>query len=53
MAGARYVVSAFGDLDGDGQYSTFRYTGRGSSQSTPNDCILTDTPVFEAIAPRE
>jgi hypothetical protein len=53
MADARFAVSAYGDLDGDGVFSTFRYTGKGSAQSTATDCILTDSPAFEAVAPAE
>lgn len=53
MAHAEFTVSAFGDLDGDGVFSTFRYIGHGSAQSRADDCVITETPRFEAIAAGE
>ncbi|MBI5610123.1 MAG: hypothetical protein HY902_14705 [Deltaproteobacteria bacterium] len=50
---ARFTASAYGDLDCDGVYSTFRFTGRGSAASKADDCILTETATFEAIQPGE
>lgn len=46
---ARYQISAYGDLDCDGEFSTFRYVGKGDSRSTQDDCILGETPTFERI----
>lgn len=53
MAAANFEVSAYGDQDCDGVYSTFRYVGKGSSQAKADDCILTDTARFEAFQPGE
>ncbi len=53
LGAATFTVSAYGDLDCDGQYATFRYTGRASAQSRPDDCLITEAPVFEAINPGE
>jgi len=49
LGAATFTVSAYGDLDCDGVYSTFRYTGRASAQSKPDDCLLTEAPTFEVI----
>ncbi len=53
MGEATFEVSAYGDQDCDGIYSTFRYLGKGSSQAKADDCILTDTARFEAFQPGE
>ncbi len=53
LGDSRFTATAYGDLDCDGIYSTFRFTGRGSAQSKLDDCILTDTPTFEAVNPGE
>ena len=53
MGAATLEVTAFGDQDCDGVYSTFRFTARGSDQAKSDDCILTDPPQFEAINPGE
>lgn len=53
MGAATFEVSAYGDQDCDGQYSTFRYVGKGSSQAKADDCVLTDTARFEAFQPGE
>lgn len=50
---ARYEVSAYGDLDCDGQYSTFRYVGKGDPRSNAEDCVLGASPEFEQISPDE
>ncbi len=49
LGAATFTVSAYGDLDCDGEYSTFRYTGRASALSKPDDCLITEAPVFEAF----
>lgn len=53
MGAATLQVSAYGDQDCDGIYSTFRYVGKGSSQAKSDDCILTDTAQFESSQPGE
>lgn len=53
MGAATLEVTAYGDQDCDGVYSTFRFTARGSDQAKSDDCILTDPPQFEAINPGE
>jgi hypothetical protein len=53
MGDARYVVSAYGDLDCDGQMSTFRFVGKGDPASRADDCILTTRPVFTSDLVRE
>ena len=53
LGAARYTVSAYGDADCDGVYSTFRYTGQGGAASRPDDCIITEAPEFVAINPDE
>jgi len=50
---ARFEVAAYGDLDCDGVYSTFRYRGQGGAASRGDDCIITDQATFEAIDPDE
>lgn len=50
---ARFTVTAYGDADCDGVYSTFQYVGRGGKDSRPDDCVLTDTPTFTAVQPDE
>lgn len=46
---ARFEVSAYGDLDCDGVYSTFRFVGVGDPDSRQQDCVLRTTPVFTVI----
>lgn len=50
MAEAVFTVSAYGDLDGDGQHSTFRFTGHGDPRSTPDDCVMGSEPAFEILS---
>lgn len=50
---ATFTVSAYGDLDCDGQFSTFRFVGKGDARSTPTDCLLGEAPRFEAFSPDE
>ena len=50
---ATMQVSAYGDQDCDGIYSTFRFVGKGSSQAKSDDCVLTDTARFQSIQPGE
>ena len=49
LGDARFEVSAYGDLDCDGVYSTFRFAGKGDPDSKHDDCVLRTTPEFTAI----
>ena len=49
MGDAHFEVSAYGDLDCDGVYSTFRFTGQGDPDSRHDDCVLRTTPVFSVF----
>ena len=49
LGDARFEVSAYGDLDCDGVFSTFRFVGKGDAGSRHDDCILRTTPVFSVI----
>lgn len=49
MADARFTVSAYADLDGDGRHSTFRFTGQGDPRSSSTNCVLGREPVFKRI----
>ena len=53
LGDARFTVSAYGDLDCDGEYSTFRFVGQGDARSTPTDCMLGVAPRFESVLPDE
>ncbi len=53
LAAAKYELSAYGDLDCDGVYSTFRFIGHGSKDSSPIDCILTESAEFQTFSPEE
>lgn len=53
LADARLEVSAYGDADCDGEYSTFRFTHRGDPEAKPTDCLLRTEPQFEAFHPDE
>jgi len=46
MKAARFVVSAYGDLDCDGVFSTFRFVGAGDPNAQPDDCVLKTVPAF-------
>lgn len=50
---ARFTLSAYGDVDCDGEFSTFRFVGRGDPKSSATECILTEAAQFEAIQPDE
>ncbi len=45
---ARFVVSAYSDLDCDGVISTFRFEGKGDPNARPDDCVLKTTPTYTA-----
>lgn len=53
MGAARLEVTAYGDQDCDGEYSTFRYVAKGSDQAKADDCVLTDPPQFQVVNPGE
>lgn len=53
MGAATLEVSAYGDQDCDGVYSTFRFTAKGSDAAKADDCVLTDPPQFQAFQPGE
>ena len=46
---ARMTATAYGDLDCDGEMSTFRFRLRGDPRARPDDCVLDAEPEFEAI----
>lgn len=46
LGAAQMEVSAYGDLDCDGVFSTFRFTARGDPDARHDDCVLRSTPVF-------
>ncbi|MCO4760498.1 MAG: hypothetical protein KC502_03295 [Myxococcales bacterium] len=50
---ARYKVTAIGDLDCDGVYSTYVYEGRGDPKATKDNCVLETHPTFRAVNPGE
>lgn len=50
---ATFTLSAYGDLDCDGQVSTFRFVGHGDARSSATQCVLGDAPVFESVRPDE
>ena len=49
FADARYTITAIGDLDCDGVYSTYIYEGRGDPAATADNCVLNTRPSFRAI----
>ena len=46
---AEFTLSAYGDLDCDGHYSTFRFVGHGDAHSSAQECLLGQAPVFSAV----
>lgn len=46
---ARLTVSAYGDTDCDGEFSTFRFIAQGDPKARADDCVLDGAPRFEAI----
>jgi hypothetical protein len=46
MKDARFEVSAYGDLDCDGVFSTFRFVGVGDPNARTDNCLLETVPVF-------
>ena len=53
LGDARLEVSAYGDADCDGEYSTFRFVQKGGAASTRTNCVLPDPASYEAIQPDE
>ena len=53
LADATLEVSAYGDADCDGHYSTFRFTHHGDSAARLDNCVLNNQPEFVAIDPQE
>ena len=53
LGDASYEIAAYGDLDCDGEYSTFKYIGKGDASSTQDDCRLTGSPEFVQVLPGE
>ncbi len=53
LGNATLEVSAYGDADCDGHYSTFRFTHHGDPAARADDCLLTTQPEFVAIDPQE
>ena len=43
---ARFVISAYADLDCDGVISTYRFSGKGDPNATKDNCVLKTTPEF-------
>ena len=50
---ATYTISAYADLDCDGQVSTFRLVGNGDANAKPDDCVLRTTPELQVENPAE
>lgn len=53
MADAKLEVSAYGDADCDGHFSTFRFTHHGDAAARLDNCVLNTQPEFVAIDPNE
>lgn len=53
LADATLEVSAYGDADCDGHYSTFRFTHHGDAGARADNCVLNTQPEFVAIDPEE
>ncbi len=53
LANASLEVSAYGDADCDGHFSTFRFTHHGDSGARADNCVLANQPEFIAIDPNE
>lgn len=49
LADARYTITAWGDLDCDGELSTFRFEGRGDPRATEDNCLLGTRPAFTQV----
>ena len=50
---SKFTVSAYADLDCDGEFATFRYVGHGGAASQADDCVISEAPEFIAINPDE
>ncbi len=50
---ASYTISAYADLDCDGELSTFRLVGTGDVNAKPDDCVLRTTPELRVDQPEE
>ena len=53
LANATLEVSAYGDADCDGHFSTFRFTHQGDPSVRLDNCVLNTQPNFVAIDPGE
>lgn len=53
LANATLEVSAYGDADCDGHYSTFRFSHHGDAGARADNCVLDTQPEFVAIDPNE
>ena len=43
---ARYIVSAYADLDCDGVIATYRFEGKGDPNAVADNCVLKTTPTY-------
>ena len=53
LANAALEISAYGDADCDGHYSTFRFTHHGDSGARLDNCVLNTQADFVTIDPDE
>lgn len=53
LGNAQLEVSAYGDSDCDGEYSTFRFVQSGGSTATVDNCVLTTQATYQVFSPDE